>query len=295
CKEDEKTVIPKQQLETLAGKGSSLKSNDDSISGNKEDASSIAAKTHDIKRKMLEGKLVLVGDDGVLVKPLCESSTVLDFGLMSHIAISIEHHVEVPKSCEGGVVQTKSMADLIVSSKDHNVEHVNVDGQASAKHSSEVSPKTSSKDGMDTMLENDSWLIRNVLLTLEKWSPNANLMKEGVCNVLIRVKFYDVPITAFMEDGLSVIATKLGTILMLDSYTSTMCTKSWGKPSYARAMIELRADTELKDTLVVVLPKIKDDGYTLSTIRIEYAWKPPGCSSCKVLVTSWMSVLRKSS
>ncbi|GJZ12572.1 hypothetical protein Tco_0547802 [Tanacetum coccineum] len=128
------------------------------------------------------GKLVLVGDDGVLVKPLCESSTVLDFGLMSHIAISIDHHVEVPNSCEGGVVQTKSMADLIVSSKDQNVEHVNVDGQASAKHSSDVSPKTSSKDGMDTMLENDSWLIRNVLLTLEKWSPNANLMKEGVCD-----------------------------------------------------------------------------------------------------------------
>ncbi|GJW75794.1 retrotransposon protein, putative, ty1-copia subclass [Tanacetum coccineum] len=151
------------------------------------------------------------------------------------------------------------MADLIVSSKDQNVEHMNVDGQASAKHSSEVSPKTRkgvnfrtllaladsgvdaaisldsvrivherfsnsvyefcssktsgnnafSKDGMDTMLENDSWLIRNVLLTLEKWSPNANLMKEGVCNVLIRVKFYDVPITAFMEDGLSVISNKL--------------------------------------------------------------------------------------
>ncbi|GKC11044.1 hypothetical protein Tco_1007826 [Tanacetum coccineum] len=33
------------------------------------------------------------------------------------------------------------------------------------------------------------------------------------------------------EDGLSVIATKLGTPLMLDSYTSTMCTKSWGRCS----------------------------------------------------------------
>ncbi|GJY86047.1 hypothetical protein Tco_0500073 [Tanacetum coccineum] len=120
------------------------------------------------------------------------------------------------------------MVDQIVSSKDQNVEHVNVDGQASTKHSSEVSPKTSSKDGMDVMLENDSWLIRNVPLTLEKWSPDANLKKEG------------------------------------------------GKPSYARAMNELRADTKLKDTLVVVLLKIKDDGYTLSTIRIEYAWKPLG-------------------
>ncbi|GKF24711.1 hypothetical protein Tco_0077033 [Tanacetum coccineum] len=84
--------------------GSLLKSNDDSISGNKEDASSIVVKVHDIERQMLEGKLVLVGDDGVLVKPLYESLTVLDFGLMSHIAISIDHHVEVPNSCEGGVL-----------------------------------------------------------------------------------------------------------------------------------------------------------------------------------------------
>ncbi|GKF49156.1 hypothetical protein Tco_0142407, partial [Tanacetum coccineum] len=59
--------------------GSLLKSNDDSISGNKEDASSIVVKVHDIERQMLEGKLVLVGDDGVLVKPLYESLTVLDF------------------------------------------------------------------------------------------------------------------------------------------------------------------------------------------------------------------------
>ncbi|GJS73396.1 hypothetical protein Tco_0706237 [Tanacetum coccineum] len=33
-------------------------------------------------------------------------------------------------------------------------------------------------------------------------------------------------------------------------YTSDMCMHSWGRSSYARAMIELRADVELKDTIV---------------------------------------------
>ncbi|GJR87120.1 hypothetical protein Tco_0211131 [Tanacetum coccineum] len=42
------------------------------------------------------------------------------------------------------------------------------------------------------------------------------------------------------KDGLSAIATKLGTPLMFGSYTSNMCMKSWGRSSYARAMIELR-------------------------------------------------------
>ncbi|GJU86281.1 stigma-specific STIG1 family protein [Tanacetum coccineum] len=52
------------------------------------------------------------------------------------------------------------------------------------------------------------------------------------------VKLHGVLVTAFSEDSLSAIATKLGTPLMLDSYTSDTCLQSWGMSSYARAMIE---------------------------------------------------------
>ncbi|GKB05499.1 hypothetical protein Tco_0833694, partial [Tanacetum coccineum] len=31
------------------------------------------------------------------------------------------------------------------------------------------------------------------------------------------------------EDGLSIIATKIGTLMMIDSYTSGMCMQSWGR------------------------------------------------------------------
>ncbi|GKA63606.1 hypothetical protein Tco_0763212 [Tanacetum coccineum] len=65
------------------------------------------------------------------------------------------------------------------------------------------------------------------------------------------VKLHGVPVTVFSEDGLSTIATKLGTPLMLDSYTSDMCIQSWGRSSYVRAMIEVRANVELKDTIMV--------------------------------------------
>ncbi|GKB93836.1 hypothetical protein Tco_0979973 [Tanacetum coccineum] len=64
------------------------------------------------------------------------------------------------------------------------------------------------------------------------------------------VKLHGVPVTAFNEDGLSAIATKIGTPLMIDSYTSDMCMQSWGRSSYARAIIELQADVELKDNIV---------------------------------------------
>ncbi|GJW82557.1 hypothetical protein Tco_0146532 [Tanacetum coccineum] len=69
-------------------------------------------------------------------------------------------------------------------------------------------------------------------------------------------------------DGSSAIATKLGTPLMLDSYTSVMCTESWGRSSYARTMTELRA----VDSLVVAIPKIEGGGYTIHTAHIEYEY-----------------------
>ncbi|GJX03001.1 hypothetical protein Tco_0188917 [Tanacetum coccineum] len=90
------------------------------------------------------------------------------------------------------------------------------------------------------------------------------------------------PVMAFSKDGLSAIATKLDTPLMLDFYTSDMCMQSWGKSSYARSMIELRADVELKDTIVLAMPKLVREGFYACNIRIEYEWKPPRCACCKV-------------
>ncbi|GKD66044.1 hypothetical protein Tco_1308152 [Tanacetum coccineum] len=52
--------------------------------------------------------------------------------------------------------------------------------------------------------------------------------------------------------------------------------------SYARAMIELRADVELKDTIMVAMPKLVGEGFYMCTIVVEYEWKRPKCSSCKV-------------
>ncbi|GJY92854.1 beta-caryophyllene synthase [Tanacetum coccineum] len=74
--------------------------------------------------------------------------------------------------------------------------------------------KFNSKDGMDGMLENDPWFIHDTSLILKRWTSDANLLKEDVGNVSVWVKFHNVPITTFSEDGLSSIATKLDTIMV---------------------------------------------------------------------------------
>ncbi|GJU21401.1 zinc finger, CCHC-type containing protein [Tanacetum coccineum] len=111
----------------------------------------------------------------------------------------------------------------------------------------------SSMDGLDAMFENGLWFIRNNLLIMKKWHPDENLLKEDV-----------------------------STPLMLDSYTSDMCMQSWGRSSYARVMIELRADVELIDNIVVAMPKITREGHYTCDVYVEYKWKPTRCSSCKV-------------
>ncbi|GJZ95425.1 beta-caryophyllene synthase, partial [Tanacetum coccineum] len=101
----------------------------------------------------------------------------------------------------------------------------------------------SSIDGLDAMLENGPWFIRNNPLILKKWHPNENILKEDVNTIPVWVK---------------------------------------GRSSYARVMIELRADVELKDNIVVAMPRIKGEGYYTCNIRVEYEWKPPRCACCKV-------------
>ncbi|GJU81962.1 retrovirus-related pol polyprotein from transposon TNT 1-94 [Tanacetum coccineum] len=66
-------------------------------------------------------------------------------------------------------------------------------------------------DGLDAMLKNGPWFIRNNPLILKKWHPNKNLLKEDVSIVPVWVKLHGVPVTDFSEDGLSAISTKLGT------------------------------------------------------------------------------------
>nr|GEZ37921.1 hypothetical protein [Tanacetum cinerariifolium] len=57
---------------------------------------------------------------------------------------------------------------------------------------------------------------------------------------------YNVPVLAYSEDGLSLLATQIGKPIMLDAFTSSMCMESWGRISFARALIEIDVAVGLK-------------------------------------------------
>ncbi|GKD16610.1 zinc knuckle CX2CX4HX4C containing protein, partial [Tanacetum coccineum] len=65
-------------------------------------------------------------------------------------------------------------------------------------------------------------------------------------------------------------------------YTSNICLSSWGRSTYARALIEVSTEKELMESIVIAIPKGKEMGHSLLTIEIEYEWKPPRCSTCAI-------------
>ncbi|GKB41078.1 retrovirus-related pol polyprotein from transposon TNT 1-94 [Tanacetum coccineum] len=129
----------------------------------------------------------------------------------------------------------------------------------------------SSLTGLDQVLEQGSWLIRNVPIILTKWSPNMSLCKDEVTKVPVWVKLHKVPVVAYSEDGLSLIATQIRNPIMLDAFTSAMYVEAWGRTGFAKALIEVSADKELKQEVIMAIPKGEDEsaGHTLEKIKVH--------------------------
>ncbi|GKD03060.1 hypothetical protein Tco_1178034, partial [Tanacetum coccineum] len=48
-----------------------------------------------------------------------------------------------------------------------------------------------------------------------------------------------------------------------------MCIQSWVRSSYARALIEIQDDVELKDNIMVAMPKLVGEGFYTCTVRVK--------------------------
>ncbi|KAJ0766031.1 hypothetical protein HanPI659440_Chr08g0310681 [Helianthus annuus] len=140
--------------------------------------------------------------------------------------------------------------------------------------------KFKTKEGLDQLLEDGPWTIRNVPIILNEWSPNVTVEKQDIKTVPVWIKMHEVPLTAFTEDGLSLLASKVGMPKMLDSYTATMCAESWGRSSFARALVEIHAAVELKKSITVAIPSLEGNSHTKVEIKVEYDWEPLRCPSC---------------
>ncbi|GKC33403.1 aspartic peptidase [Tanacetum coccineum] len=93
-------------------------------------------------------------------------------------------------------------------------------------------------------------MIRNTPLILNKWTPNFSLAKDEVTKVPVWVKLHRVPVVAYSEDGLSLIASQ-------------------GRIGFARALIEVSAEKDLKENVIMAVPLENGEGCTMVANTVE--------------------------
>ncbi|GJR11185.1 ribonuclease H-like domain-containing protein [Tanacetum coccineum] len=91
--------------------------------------------------------------------------------------------------------------------------------------------KFSTRDGMERVIENGSWLIRSVPLILNIWTPNAQVKKEKINTVPVWVKLHHVP------------------------------------SDYARALVQVSTEKALHESVVVAIPFLNGMGHSLETVN----------------------------
>ncbi|GKB11547.1 retrovirus-related pol polyprotein from transposon TNT 1-94, partial [Tanacetum coccineum] len=105
--------------------------------------------------------------------------------------------------------------------------------------------KFAAKTGMDQVLEHGPWIIHNIPLILNKWTPSLSLKKDE------------------------------------------------GHISFARALIEICSVSDLKREVGMEVPNEDGISHTREVIKVEYEWRPPRCTDCKVFGHSHDKCLKR--
>ncbi|GJY68312.1 zinc knuckle CX2CX4HX4C containing protein [Tanacetum coccineum] len=138
--------------------------------------------------------------------------------------------------------------------------------------------KFRSVEGMNYVLENGPWLVEGKPLFVQKWEAGLCMEKPEPTRVPLWVKIMNVPLEAWNTHGISRLASSLGNPIIMDRITASMCEKAYGRASFARVLVEVDATKELADSIEVCYSSM---GKSMK-LRVEYAWKPPLCTHCRV-------------
>ncbi|KAJ9536678.1 hypothetical protein OSB04_un000151 [Centaurea solstitialis] len=142
--------------------------------------------------------------------------------------------------------------------------------------------KFNDEGGSIRAMEEGMVMIRGVPMFLSPWDPSKGLVKPSHETCPLWVKFHNVPLVLFNHEGISRISSAIGVPKYMDTCTATMCDAKWGRPGFAKVLIDVWAVGDLKRKIEVKIPHIHDDGYDNVSIDVEYLWEPSQCSHCCV-------------
>ncbi|GAV69363.1 DUF4283 domain-containing protein, partial [Cephalotus follicularis] len=124
----------------------------------------------------------------------------------------------------------------------------------------------------DWILENGPWDVWGVHLDLRLWERGLPPIRSGFTKISMWVKFMNILMEYWTSQGLSHLASVLGSPIHTDPATEEKT-----RICFARICVEMYGDKPFPKVI-----KAKRMNGTIMEIKVDYSWKPPVCERCKV-------------
>ncbi|KAL0302156.1 UNVERIFIED_CONTAM: hypothetical protein Sangu_3116400 [Sesamum angustifolium] len=128
---------------------------------------------------------------------------------------------------------------------------------------------------MEEVLEGGPWLFQGKPIVLQVWEQGMSLRRQTHTQIPVWIRLRHLSMEYWTEDGLSTVASGIGTPLYADSIT-----KNCARLDYARVCVMLDFNSELPKHLVVISPVLRNGKEDPKRVDAEYEWLPQKCTNC---------------
>ncbi|GJY81936.1 RNA-directed DNA polymerase, eukaryota, reverse transcriptase zinc-binding domain protein [Tanacetum coccineum] len=136
--------------------------------------------------------------------------------------------------------------------------------------------------GIDFIVNNGPWMVKNKPLIVQQWDINMYLDKREPEKIPLWIKMCNVPLEAWTVNGISALASRVGKPLVMDNVTASMCKVGVGRIGFARVLVEVDAKKALSSEIEMVYKNSLKEVVCKNSVIVCYDWKPPVCSTCCV-------------
>ncbi|GKC11853.1 RNA-directed DNA polymerase, eukaryota, reverse transcriptase zinc-binding domain protein [Tanacetum coccineum] len=112
--------------------------------------------------------------------------------------------------------------------------------------------KFQDEEGIKEVINNGPWMVNNKPMYVQKWCIDMCLDKVEPKKLPVWVKMLKMPMEAWSVKGISALASSLGKLIIMDEVTTRMCVTSVRRIGFARVLIEIDAEKEIKDRIEII-------------------------------------------
>ncbi|PKU60138.1 RNA exonuclease 1 [Dendrobium catenatum] len=130
--------------------------------------------------------------------------------------------------------------------------------------------KFSNAEDYEMVWSKGAWFFHGKPFIFQKWSKDFQPTRENFSTVPIWIRIIDLPLVCWNSEGISKIASKIGTPLSVDALTAAKT-----RLTYARVCVQVATTSDFPESVPISIEEV------VYHLKIQYEWKPNPCATCK--------------